>query len=228
MNIFKPPAMNTILGIPVVTTRLEYDSSIYVSNTIRTGWDALAAVENHIADFASECAFVIACDIEFHPVCIAKVGIGSQIDTQISVREAIRTALLSNASFITLVHNHPCGKLNPAENERCIKPSKEDIEITNQLSKVCSLMGIMFYDSIIVQRPFNGDYKIYSMRNKSIFGKKWIPLTRKDIEKAAYRSDKEEDIIWGPDPQSLKNNKNELKNSEKETADNNSNFELEQ
>lgn len=199
--MFHIPPRDTPLGIPIVTTKLAYDSSLYVDQPVRTIDEAISVVENHIADCAGECAFSIACDIEFRPTCITKVGMGSQVDTKISVRDIIRTALLSNASYITLVHNHPCGlPKNAAENEKRCKPSKEDIEITYQLSQCCSIMGIMLYDSIIVQRPYGKEFLAYSMRTKSMMGKKWIPISPKSIEKTAFHSDKEEDIVWGKIP----------------------------
>lgn len=218
--MFHLPPVNTPLGIPIVTTKLSYDSSLYVDQPVRTIDEAISVVENHIADCAGECAFSIACDADFRPTCITKVGLGSQVDTNVSVRDIIRTALLSNASYITLVHNHPCGTPgNPKENEKRCKPSKEDIEITYQLSQCCSIMGIMLYDSIIVQRPYGKEFISYSMRTKSLVGKKWIPISPKDMQKTVLCSDKEEDIVWGAVPPDSNTDVAKYENSQKQSKE---------
>lgn len=56
-------------------------------------------------------------------------------------REIFKEAYLSGASSIICIHNHPSGN---------IKPSREDIELTNNLIKVGMLLGIKIDDHIII------------------------------------------------------------------------------
>lgn len=58
-------------------------------------------------------------------------------------REIFKEAYLVSATSIICVHNHPTGNL---------KPSKNDIELTNNLIKVGSLLGINIDDHIIISK----------------------------------------------------------------------------
>lgn len=56
-------------------------------------------------------------------------------------RKIIRKTLELNASAIILAHNHPSGE---------IEPSKQDIELTNSINKVCQPMDIRLLDHLII------------------------------------------------------------------------------
>ena len=58
-----------------------------------------------------------------------------------SITTSPRRALMNNAYGIILIHNHPSG--NPY-------PSQEDIRLTANLKKACSLMDIQLHDHIII------------------------------------------------------------------------------
>ena len=63
-------------------------------------------------------------------------------------REIFKEAYLSGATSIICIHNHPSGE---------IKPSKQDIELTNNLIKAGLMLGIKIDDHIII-----GKEKYYS------------------------------------------------------------------
>lgn len=63
-------------------------------------------------------------------------------------REVFKEAYLLSASSIICVHNHPSGS---------IVPSKDDIDLTNQLSSIGYIMGIKLVDHLII-----GSNKYYS------------------------------------------------------------------
>ena len=69
------------------------------------------------------------------------VSIGSLNQSIVHPREVFKTALLSNAAAIILVHQHPTG--DPS-------PSTEDIAITRRLKEAGEIMGIKILDHIIV------------------------------------------------------------------------------
>ncbi|WP_243375519.1 DNA repair protein RadC [Geotalea sp. SG265] len=74
-------------------------------------------------------------------VALEIVSIGSLNQSIVHPREVYKTALLSSAAAIILVHNHPTG--DPT-------PSREDIEITRRLKEAGELIGIKVLDHIIV------------------------------------------------------------------------------
>lgn len=73
--------------------------------------------------------------------CLDCVSVGSLNQSIVHPREVFKTALLSSAAAIILVHNHPSG--DPS-------PSSEDISITRRLKEAGELLGIRVLDHIIV------------------------------------------------------------------------------
>jgi DNA repair protein RadC len=73
--------------------------------------------------------------------CIEEVSVGSMSQAIVHPREVFKTALLSSAAALVLIHNHPSG--DPA----C---SREDREITRRLKEAGELLGIRVLDHIIV------------------------------------------------------------------------------
>ncbi len=74
-------------------------------------------------------------------ICLDIVSIGSLNMSIVTPRETFKTALLSNAAALLLVHNHPTG--DPT-------PSSEDREVTRRLQEAGTLLGIKVLDHIIV------------------------------------------------------------------------------
>ena len=69
------------------------------------------------------------------------VSIGSLNQSIVHPREVFKTACLSNAAALILIHQHPSG--DPS-------PSSEDIAITRRLKEAGEIMGIKVLDHIIV------------------------------------------------------------------------------
>lgn len=74
-------------------------------------------------------------------ICCDLVSIGSLNQSIVHPREVFKTACLSNAAAVLLIHQHPTG--DPS-------PSSEDIAITRRLKECGELMGIKVLDHIIV------------------------------------------------------------------------------
>jgi len=64
-------------------------------------------------------------------------------------REVLKEAISHNATALILVHNHPSGTLHA---------SQQDMRLTNQLTEICSQVGISLHDHLIVTR--SGAYSI--------------------------------------------------------------------
>jgi len=69
---------------------------------------------------------------------LSKGGVSSTI---VDLKLLFAVVLKANASNIVICHNHPSGKL---------APSDADIEITNKIKEACKLLGIHFFDHIII------------------------------------------------------------------------------
>ena len=61
--------------------------------------------------------------------------------TIVHPREVFKTSILSNASAVLLIHNHPSGIL---------EPSKEDIDLTERMVSAGKILGIDVLDHLII------------------------------------------------------------------------------
>ena len=74
-------------------------------------------------------------------VVVDVCSVGSLNQSIVHPREIFKTALLSSAAAIILLHNHPTG--DPT-------PSSEDLEVTRRLQEAGTLLGIKVLDHIII------------------------------------------------------------------------------
>lgn len=77
-------------------------------------------------------------------------SIGTIDHTAVYVREVVHRALDLKASAIILVHNHPSG--DP-------KPSKGDIDMTNDIIKACKHVAVKVHDHIVVGKHGHVSFK---------------------------------------------------------------------
>ncbi len=87
--------------------------------------------------------------------CMDIVSIGSLNQSIVHPREVFKTALLSNAAAILLIHQHPTG--DPSA-------SSEDISITRRLKEAGEILGIKVLDHIII-----GDGEYLSFVERGLF-----------------------------------------------------------
>jgi DNA repair protein RadC len=85
------------------------------------------------------------------------VFIGTLNQSLVHPREVFADAITDRSAGIIFVHNHPSGS---------IKPSKEDIYITDRLIKVGELVGISVVDHIIVSKNGYFSFEEEGMLNK--------------------------------------------------------------
>jgi DNA repair protein RadC len=77
--------------------------------------------------------------------CLDRVSLGSLNQSIVHPREVFKTACMSSAAAILLVHNHPTG--DPT-------PSREDLDITRRLKEAGDLLGIKLLDHIIIGESY--------------------------------------------------------------------------
>lgn len=79
---------------------------------------------------------------------------GNKHSANVSVDEILRKALLMNASYLLVAHNHPGGD---------VTPSAADIEVTERLKEACATIGIPLVDHIIVSKSGYFSFRNHSM-----------------------------------------------------------------
>ncbi len=113
--------------------------------------DIFKAVVSKVVDESQEIALAIYLNNSNNIIRIKQIGLGGIDSTLVDIRVVIAEALRLNACAMAFVHNHPSGNLTP---------SRQDDELTNNLSKACALMKIRFVDHLIISS--NGkDYYSY-------------------------------------------------------------------
>lgn len=95
------------------------------------------------ADGVQEEFHIVTLDTKHKPMQSHCVTVGTLDASLVHPREVFRHAIRDAASAVLLVHNHPSG--DPT-------PSREDYQVTEQLSEAGKLLGIQVLDHIIVAR----------------------------------------------------------------------------
>ena len=92
---------------------------------------------------------VILLDTKNKPISVKDISVGTLNSSLVHPREVFKEAIKESAYSIILVHNHPSGDC---------KPSDEDKNITERLSKLGDELGIKVLDHIILGKK---DYWSY-------------------------------------------------------------------
>lgn len=104
--------------------------------------------------YSEEHVFLLSFNMKFRLKAFFEIGIGNNDTCLVDRRGIAQKILLSNAAKMIMVHNHPSG--DPT-------PSKEDLNVSNELKKLGELLGIPFVDSIIL-----GDWVYKSFAEEGI------------------------------------------------------------
>lgn len=108
-----------------------------------------------LKDYDREVFAVVNLQADLRPINVNIVSVGALDQSLVHPREVMKSTILSNASAVMLVHNHPSGRLSP---------SREDIAVTDRLAQVCNILGVKLVEHVIVGR--GDDY--YSFHEKGV------------------------------------------------------------
>ncbi len=100
--------------------------------------------------------FVVAClDTKNRVQSVVLVTVGTLDASLVHPREVFKPAIIEGASSVILSHNHPSGNTTP---------SREDIQVTDRLTKAGELLGITVLDHIIYG---DGTGNVFSISERS-------------------------------------------------------------
>lgn len=135
-----------------VSIRLVNDVPLVSESSLSTPEKAVEIVADYIKGMDREVLSVINLNAKLQPINFSIISIGAVDQTLAVPRDVLKSAILSNAAHMMVMHNHPSSNLTP---------SREDVKMTSRLIDICELVGIPLVDHIIVG-PKNKDY--FSMR----------------------------------------------------------------
>ena len=145
-------------SIDKVSVRLVKDSSLSIDYPIDTPEKIADVIGNEIKDMDREVFCVIHLKADCTVASYTFASVGSIDRSIVHPREVFKSAILSNACQMVIMHNHPSGN---------IEPSDQDIIVTSRMNELCQLMGIPLVDHIIVGNG-RDDYFSFSEHNMVI------------------------------------------------------------
>lgn len=152
--------------LDVVSVRLVKNAPLFSDKKITTPEDAVSLLGELLCEMDREVVCVINLKIDGAPINCNFASMGAINQAIAEPRELFKTAILSNAAKMMLVHNHPSGML---------EPSKEDTILTDRMLKLTALLGIPLIDHVIV----GGDNSRYfSFKEKEMLTMPQINLTQ--------------------------------------------------
>ena len=153
--------------LDTVSVRLVKTRETITSEEPLSSPDAVVrALAGEMSDYDREVIGVINFNAKMQPINVNFVSAGTLNYSVAHPREILKSAILSNASSMMMIHNHPSQDTTPSE---------EDVMITDRMSQLCGLAGIPLVDHIIV----GGDGKEYF----SFAEKKAMPVADAHYEK---------------------------------------------
>lgn len=126
-----------------VAIRMVEQPPLYSKEPMDSPQAAIRVMQDFLKQMDRELFCIVNLQADLRPVNMNIVSVGALDHALIHPREVFKSAILSNASGMLLIHNHPSGSLTP---------SKADIAVTDRLQKAGAILGIQIYDHIIVSR----------------------------------------------------------------------------
>lgn len=145
--------------IDIVKIQMVKDGTLdYGKKAIKGPQDLAELGRKFIENADREVFLLVSLNTRNHINCIHVVSIGTVNTTLVTPREVLKAAILSNATSMAFIHNHPSGDPDP---------SQDDIQITNRLVECGQLFGIGLLDHVIISE----DGKYESFLEKGLISK---------------------------------------------------------
>lgn len=103
--------------------------------------DIFNILQDKIADLNHEEFWLITMNQAAKVISRRRISAGGIDQTTVDVRQIMKYAIHDNATQIAVSHNHPSGNL---------KPSNEDINVTNKIKKAGELLNIRLIDHVVI------------------------------------------------------------------------------
>lgn len=116
-------------------------SKLIELNSIKKAVNKLRSVIDKDTLDVKEYSWVLLLTADKKLLGIAELSSGSITKSDINMREILQLALLANAVWVILVHNHPSGD---------VRPSNQDIRVTKMFQDTAALLDVHLLDHVIL------------------------------------------------------------------------------
>ena len=124
-----------------VRLKLVEGNGVYSDKPITNPQEAISVMADVMAGLDREEVCVINLDSKGHPINFNVVSIGTLNSSFVSGRELFKSAILSNAASMILLHNHPSSELQMSQSDRMV---------TEKMMYASLFLDIEILDHIIV------------------------------------------------------------------------------
>lgn len=143
-----------------VRIKLITEKRLYSEEELTSSQKVVQFISKELAECDREVLCILNCNAKCQVINMNVVSMGSLTETLVTGRELFKSAILSNARGVILIHNHPSGDCTP---------SKQDVLVTERLVACGELIGITVLNHIILGR---GTYLSMKEANMMPDGKK--------------------------------------------------------
>jgi len=147
-----------------VRLKLCEEPPLYSTEAINSPRSAVNVMKDMLRELDREYVCIVNLDNGGRPINFNVVSIGSINSAPVTMRELFKSAILTNASALLLLHNHPGYRTEKP------KPSREDDFTTLRVMVAAEFMSIPLRDHVIVA---GGTGTCYSYRHE--YGDKFNP-----------------------------------------------------
>lgn len=124
-----------------IRLKVKESDPLYSAEPVDCADKAIKLIAELMKDLDRECVYVINFDNRMHPISFNMAAMGGTNFAPIEPGNIFKSALLSNASNVILLHVHPSGD---------VTPSRSDIDTTRRTALVGAVLGIALQDHLIV------------------------------------------------------------------------------
>ena len=128
-------------GLDLVRIRMAPDRTLKTQEPVSTPIEAVDLITREFGDLDREVFMVLNLTCHLQVINLNICSMGTLNYTVVHPREVFKASILSNASAVLLIHNHPSGIL---------EPSKEDIDLTERMVSAGKVLGIDVLDHLII------------------------------------------------------------------------------
>ncbi len=128
-------------GLDIVQVKLVMDKTLYSEEQLSSPDQVVQFMRKELSEYDREVFCILNCTTKSQVINMNIVSMGTINASLVTGREVFKSAILSNASYVILLHNHPSG--DP-------QPSHHDFLVTSKLCAGGHILGIDVLDHIIV------------------------------------------------------------------------------
>ncbi|WP_336960572.1 RadC family protein [Chryseobacterium contaminans] len=144
-DLMKFKGIGEAKAISIITAleigRRRAGQEIQERSVIGNSHDAYSILKNQLADLRTEAFWAIFLNNSNKVIHTSQLTQGGISQSIVDVRVLFRTAIEHFSTGVIIAHNHPSGSL---------KPSKEDINITQKIKEAGKVLSIQLLDHIII------------------------------------------------------------------------------